>query len=289
MSVLKGPNAAALYGSRASNGVVVITTKKGRNTGSRARVDASQVFTFDTRRVSGTTRTSTVRALAVSSCIVDGAGGGAHDGLDQSFGPRIDGRTHGCTFQTNTTTYDRRLRASVHEPERCVPVDLAPGQREGLLPARATRRRPTSRSPAERTAPARVSRSAATTSAGIIPNNFFQKTSGLLNGTLQVNDKLSTNATLQYVRNTARNRPGVGYNNGILEQFIWFGRNVDMNALQELQRRRRHRTAVRTTASTTGTTTSTTIRCGCRTTTRCTTRAIVSSPAPRRTTSSPIG
>src|SRR5678815_878807 len=31
LTVLKGPNAAALYGSRASNGAVVITTKNGRN------------------------------------------------------------------------------------------------------------------------------------------------------------------------------------------------------------------------------------------------------------------
>ena len=30
VSVLKGPNAAALYGSRASNGVIIITTKKGK-------------------------------------------------------------------------------------------------------------------------------------------------------------------------------------------------------------------------------------------------------------------
>ena len=29
ISVLKGPNAAALYGSRAGNGVILITTKKG--------------------------------------------------------------------------------------------------------------------------------------------------------------------------------------------------------------------------------------------------------------------
>ena len=30
ISVLKGPSAAALYGSQAANGVIVITTKKGR-------------------------------------------------------------------------------------------------------------------------------------------------------------------------------------------------------------------------------------------------------------------
>ncbi len=31
MSVLKGPAASALYGSRAANGVVLITTKKGKD------------------------------------------------------------------------------------------------------------------------------------------------------------------------------------------------------------------------------------------------------------------
>jgi len=31
VSVLKGPAAAALYGSRASNGAIIITTKHGRN------------------------------------------------------------------------------------------------------------------------------------------------------------------------------------------------------------------------------------------------------------------
>ena len=30
MNILRGPNAAALYGARANNGVIIITTKKGR-------------------------------------------------------------------------------------------------------------------------------------------------------------------------------------------------------------------------------------------------------------------
>jgi outer membrane receptor protein involved in Fe transport len=67
---------------------------------------------------------------------------------------------------------------------------------------------------------------------GYIPNNNFQKTTGLLNGTLKINDKLDADATLQYVHNGAMDRPGVGYNNGILEGFVWFGRQVDVNALR---------------------------------------------------------
>ncbi len=35
MTVLKGASAAALYGSRAGNGVILITTKSGRRRGTR--------------------------------------------------------------------------------------------------------------------------------------------------------------------------------------------------------------------------------------------------------------
>ena len=45
MSILKGPSAAALYGSRAANGVVLITTKKGKKSkGLGISVSSSNVF-----------------------------------------------------------------------------------------------------------------------------------------------------------------------------------------------------------------------------------------------------
>ena len=45
MSILKGPNAAALYGSRAANGVVLITTKKGKlNQGLGVSINSSTIF-----------------------------------------------------------------------------------------------------------------------------------------------------------------------------------------------------------------------------------------------------
>ena len=48
----------------------------------------------------------------------------------------------------------------------------------------------------------------------------FQKVNGLLSGQLQINPKFSTDAVLQYVRNNGKNRPGTGYNNSILQQFV---------------------------------------------------------------------
>jgi TonB-dependent SusC/RagA subfamily outer membrane receptor len=49
IQVLKGPNAAALYGLRASNGVIVITTKKG-TAGKKFGVTYNTNVTFSTGR-----------------------------------------------------------------------------------------------------------------------------------------------------------------------------------------------------------------------------------------------
>lgn len=47
INVLKGASAAALYGNQASNGVILITTKKGK--AGKTRVDVSTAETFDSR------------------------------------------------------------------------------------------------------------------------------------------------------------------------------------------------------------------------------------------------
>src|SRR5690606_27416306 len=49
VTVLKGPSAAALYGTRAGNGVVLITTKKARGTGMKVSVTSNTVFDVPTR------------------------------------------------------------------------------------------------------------------------------------------------------------------------------------------------------------------------------------------------
>lgn len=46
ISILKGPNAAALYGSAANNGVIIITTKRGRE--GKVKIDFSSNITLET-------------------------------------------------------------------------------------------------------------------------------------------------------------------------------------------------------------------------------------------------
>ena len=48
VTVLKGPNAAALYGSRAANGVILITTKQGGANGGKINTTFSSSYTADT-------------------------------------------------------------------------------------------------------------------------------------------------------------------------------------------------------------------------------------------------
>lgn len=47
VTVLKGPAASALYGIRAANGAIIITTKKGQGKGSKTRIEFKSSISFD--------------------------------------------------------------------------------------------------------------------------------------------------------------------------------------------------------------------------------------------------
>ena len=91
MTVLKGASATALYGSRAANGVVVITTKTGKGTkGIGVSVNSNVTFESvlrlpDYQNVYG-------QGLNGQFTFKDGSGGGLRDGVDESWGPKMDGR-----------------------------------------------------------------------------------------------------------------------------------------------------------------------------------------------------
>ena len=213
MSVLKGPNAAALYGSRAQNGVIIITTKHGRASDGKVSTDASTSLTFDTPSLLPKYQNQYGQGSGGKFSFVDGAGGGTNDGSDQSFGPKLDGR------KINQFNGDS------------LPWVAHPNNVKDFFNTGKTLTTNLAFTGGTDRANARVSLGTQNVD-GIVPNNTFRRINGLINGTLKVSDRLTADGSLNYVRNEARNRPGVGYNVSIMEQFIWFGRQVDMNALK---------------------------------------------------------
>lgn len=216
ITVLKGPNAAALYGSRAANGAIVITTKSGRGAGEGAKVTFSSYYTMDSFSRLPKYQNLYGQGAGGEFAYVDGAGGGTNDGSDQSFGPRLDGR----------------LIDQFTGPNQ--PWVAHPNNVKNFFNTGSTLNNNISIVAASGPANARLSVSSEQVT-GIIPNSSTNKLTASLNGGVQVNDKLNTSASVQYIQNGATNRPGTGYNVSPLEQFIWFGRQVDIEALRARQ------------------------------------------------------
>ncbi len=81
ITVLKGPSAAALYGSRASNGVIVITTKKGSE--GKANVSVSSNF-----------MSSNAYDLLNQQNVYGQGAGGVYNSLSKtSWGPKMEGQS----------------------------------------------------------------------------------------------------------------------------------------------------------------------------------------------------
>ena len=213
MSILKGPNAAALYGSRAANGVVMITTKKGANSQGRMRTEFNSFLTFDTPSVMPDWQNQYGQGAGGSFNFVNGAGRGDCDGCDQSWGPKLDGRL--------IDQFTGKQQPWVAHPDNVDQFFQTGRTFSSTLAVNGGSEK----------ANARLSLGTDQIK-GFVPNNRFQKISSLLAGNLQVNDRLSTQASVQYIRNNGFNRPGTGYSNSVMEQFFWFGRQVDMNALR---------------------------------------------------------
>lgn len=227
ISVLKGANAAALYGSRGSNGVIIIETKDGRS--GAPGVTASQTVEFTTplrlpdfqnRYGQGQTSCAYTTGTAATDCtgdfqFVDGMGGGVNDYFDESWGPALD----------------------------CQPVDQFQGQGQPFCPhpdnvrnyygSGVTYRTTGAFNAASDNAQGRVGINYEYTD-GMAPGNTIENASLYMTGGLDVSDKASINGTVNYIRANGDRRPGVGYSdfNPNQQLFTWFGRQIDTKLLK---------------------------------------------------------
>ena len=223
LSVLKGPNAAALYGSRAANGVILITTRKGGNSAGRMRTEINTNLTFEKPAILPSFQNLYGQGSGGEFEWVDGNYGGVNDGVDESWGPRLDGRLI-CQFTSpGAGTANCQPTPWVAHPDNV----------KDFFKTGVTASSTVGVSGGTERSYGRLSLGADNIN-GIFPNNLFQRRTASLSGTFKASEKLTADGSVQYIRNSGRNRPGVGYSgrNPLQSMFNWFGRQVDIEALR---------------------------------------------------------
>lgn len=216
LNVLKGPNAAALYGSRAAAGVLVIKTKTGKSAkGLGVTVNSSA--TFESLLVLPKFQDVYGQGTGGQFSYVDGKGGGLNDGVDESWGPKMDGRLIPQFFSNG-------------QPAPFVPH---PDNVKDFYETGYTLNNGVSVGGTSEKIDYRFSFNN-TKQEGILPNTGITRNSFALNSTYRLTPKLTLSTFANYTRAGADNLPGVDgrRGNSVTLQFIWFGRQVDTRLLR---------------------------------------------------------
>lgn len=216
VSVLKGPSAAALYGSRGANGVVLITLKSGK--GSKGiGVAINSNTTFDSPFRQPQWQNEYGQGAKGQFKYVDGRGAGINDGVDESWGPKLDGRLIE-QFDSPVVNGVRQATPWIAHPDNVNEfyqtgrtltnnVSLTGGNEKGDFRLSFTDLNQT----------------------GILPNTDYKRRTIAFNAGWNLTDKLSIRAAGNYVKDGSDNRTNWGL------YFIWFGRQVDMEQLKNYQ------------------------------------------------------
>jgi TonB-linked SusC/RagA family outer membrane protein len=231
LTVLKGPNAAALYGSRASNGAVVITTRNARSLQRGTKVSLTTRITADQMSIFPKYQNLYGQGFGGEFDYVDGAGSGVNDGADESWGPKLDGRTTGCVFGSTPGVYDTSRPCNQFNGEG-LPWVAHPDNVKNFFRTGRTISNNINASGSMDNAAARLSLTKDETQ-GIVPNSSLSRLGGTVSASTTIREKLTIGGNLQYNQTKGMNRPENGYTEGNpFMTFTWFGRQVDVDALE---------------------------------------------------------
>jgi len=230
ISVLKGPSAAALYGSRAANGVILITTKRAEkgekvsisvNTG----LDLENVVRLPKRQKlygqGATTSFQTQNINGTDFKIVDYA-------FDESWGPRLDGTPVLQWYALEPENADAYLKPT---PWVYPKNDVNYFFRTGIA----------------NTNNLAIAGNSGTTNyrfsytnknvRGTTPNSTLGRNTFNFSGGTQLG-KLKISSNINYIKNSSTGKPwsGASNRNIILEAFQWGGVQVDYKILENYKR-----------------------------------------------------
>ncbi len=225
VSILKGPSAAALYGTRAGNGVVLITTKKAtRVDGMKVTVSSNTVFDIPARYLNVQNQFSTGffsfrpenvgRGILPNISAGDGAGAGPEN--DQGYWAvqwhsPLD--ANGVPVPIEVRSYPNNIKNFVNDFGFTTTNGASI---MGSTPAMNYRLGLTSM-----------------THNGLVPNSDLQRNSLTLAATSKVRDNLSISTDLNFSNTFADNRPASNRGTNPMQWAYNHPTNIDINLLKD--------------------------------------------------------
>jgi TonB-linked SusC/RagA family outer membrane protein len=226
ISVLKGANAAALYGARAANGVILITTKKGkRQKNQPVGISVNSGFS--------------VQEVFLLPNYQNQYGGGAGQtfgvnergelipdyGYDGSWGPEFNENTlvrHWDSYDAWDTENFQQVRPWVASPNNI----------SNYFETGRTWNNNIALSGGSEDAGFRLSYTNVDVK-GTQPNSTLKRNSLNFNGNVKLTDRLRSHVNANYVRNDGHGRPLTGYGESVMSQFNqWYQRQLDTDRLK---------------------------------------------------------
>lgn len=240
ISVLKGPNAAALYGSRAANGVILITTKNGKGMKKGIGVSYSGNIGFSTPFRLPTYQDKYGQGYGYQFNYVDGtntAPGSLNDGVDESWGPAFDASI------SQNDGIDNDGDGDIDESGEGATINQYHGQNQPWVA------KPNSVEDMFDTGILLTNSVALSANAdnvygrfsftnmdqkGLVPNTDLRRNVFNLGFGMNFTEDFRADGNIAYTRTDSDNRPGVGYDgDNVLQQTIWVGRQVDWQDLKD--------------------------------------------------------
>jgi len=223
ITVLKGPNAAALYGLRASNGVIVITTKKGTAGGKRGfGVSFNSSTTFEKPLVLPDFQNS--YGQGPDPNFFEWYNGSTDDGgVDESWGPPLD---VGLEFtQWNSYAHDGKPLPWVSQPDNI----------KDFYDTGVTNNNNISFTGGNNLLGYRLSLGTMN-QKGIVPNTDYTRYNVSGGTDFNISSRVKAGLTINYTKSKSDNLPTGGYDNeNPVQQMIWSGRNVDFSLLKDYE------------------------------------------------------
>ncbi|MEL6591701.1 MAG: SusC/RagA family TonB-linked outer membrane protein [Bacteroidota bacterium] len=229
ITVLKGPAATALYGNRASEGAIVITTKKGGarkgvgiNINSSVQFDNVYVLpNYQNEYAGGYTQ-----EYLTWTDPVDGQDYNVLNyAADESWGPKIDGTTQYRPWWSwfPGEDYGKQIAMTAN-----------PNNVRDFFDTGITYNNNVSFSGGNQNTSFRASYSNIQ-QTGVIPNSSLNRNNLNVNASSQLSDKLTISTSLNFATTAGKGRPSYGYvgNNAVLSFNQWFQRQLDMDKLRD--------------------------------------------------------